>query len=78
MAGDKKTLLKDPALDRWYLAIHETPRFYFRWTSRTVKTAIGLGVVIPCFLLYLGVEFQDKYDFRGARDKESMLKRPKE
>ncbi|KAF8061458.1 hypothetical protein FPV67DRAFT_1509065 [Lyophyllum atratum] len=59
MAGNP-LVKEDPAIERWN-RMREDAYLHFRWTRRTVRTAVVGFVVVPGIVYYLASKYQDKF-----------------
>ncbi|KAL4943544.1 hypothetical protein BDV06DRAFT_189577 [Aspergillus oleicola] len=71
MAGPSKSLVLDPALQKYYEVT--TNRYkHFRWTPRTAWHSILYMVLIPASLGYVAYKTDGKYDLRGKRKGDTI------
>ncbi|KAL3479726.1 hypothetical protein BJX99DRAFT_221646 [Aspergillus californicus] len=66
MAGPSKSLILDPALQKYYEVTVNRYK-YFRWTPRTAWHSLLYMVLIPASLGYVAYKSDGKYDLRGKR-----------
>jgi len=61
MAGNP-LFKEDPAIERWN-RMREEAYIHFRWTRKTVRTAVVGFVVVPGIVYYLASKYQYKFDW---------------
>ncbi|KAL2220524.1 hypothetical protein M432DRAFT_637057 [Thermoascus aurantiacus ATCC 26904] len=66
MAGPSKSLVLDPALQKYY-ELNQNRYKYFRWTPRTAWITFVYAAVVPGILGYIAYKTDGKYDMRGKR-----------
>ncbi|KAL1978620.1 hypothetical protein VTN31DRAFT_1479 [Thermomyces dupontii] len=66
MAGPSKSLVLDPALQKYY-ELNATRYKYFRWTPRTAWITLVYGAIVPTLIGIVGYKYDGKFDFRGKR-----------
>ncbi|KAL2827602.1 hypothetical protein BDW59DRAFT_160243 [Aspergillus cavernicola] len=71
MAGPSKSLVLDPALQKYYEVTVNRYK-YFRWTPRTAWHSLLYMVLIPASLGYIAYNTDGKYDFRGKRKGDTI------
>ncbi|KAB8212580.1 hypothetical protein P875_00034111 [Aspergillus parasiticus SU-1] len=71
MAGPSKSLVLDPALQKYY-EINANRYKYFRWTPRHAWLSFLYMAVIPGTLGYIAYKTEGKYDFRGKRREDTL------
>ncbi|KAF2672832.1 NADH:ubiquinone oxidoreductase 6.6kD subunit [Microthyrium microscopicum] len=54
----------DPALLKWYNMSANRYK-YFKWTPRTARISLVYVAIIPAAFLYVGLQTDGKYEFRG-------------
>jgi len=66
MAGPSKSLVLDPAIQKYYEL--STNRYkYFRWTPRTAWVTFVYVALVPSIIGYIGYKYDGKFDLRGKR-----------
>ncbi|RMJ28975.1 hypothetical protein PHISP_00186 [Aspergillus sp. HF37] len=66
MAGPSKSLILDPALQKYYE--YTANRYkYFKWTPRHAWLSFVYMALIPGTLIYIGSRTDGKYHLRGKR-----------
>ncbi|KKK20726.1 hypothetical protein P175DRAFT_0507894 [Aspergillus ochraceoroseus IBT 24754] len=71
MAGPSKSLVLDPALQKYY-ELNANRYKYFRWTPRHAWIAFIYVGVIPATLGYIAYKTDGKYDLRGKRKGDTI------
>ncbi|KAL4879436.1 hypothetical protein BJY04DRAFT_193987 [Aspergillus karnatakaensis] len=71
MAGPSKSLVLDPALQKYYEVTVNRYKF-FRWTPRTAWHSILYVVMIPAALGVVAYKTDGKYDLRGKRKGDTI------
>ncbi|CRG91893.1 hypothetical protein PISL3812_08947 [Talaromyces islandicus] len=66
MAGPSKSLVLDPALQKYY-ELNANRYKYFRWTPRNAWLTLVYAGIVPGILGYVAYKTEGKYDFRGKR-----------
>ncbi|KAJ5226502.1 hypothetical protein N7468_007727 [Penicillium chermesinum] len=66
MAGPSKSLVLDPALQKYY-ELNANRYKYFRWTPRHAWLSFVYMGLIPGVLTYLTLKTEGKYELRGKR-----------
>ncbi|KAL2014857.1 hypothetical protein VTN00DRAFT_2382 [Thermoascus crustaceus] len=66
MAGPSKSLVLDPAIQKYY-ELNQNRYKYFRWTPRTAWLSFVYMVAIPGALGFVAYKTDGKYDMRGKR-----------
>ncbi|KAE8355978.1 NADH:ubiquinone oxidoreductase 6.6kD subunit [Aspergillus coremiiformis] len=66
MAGPSKSLILDPALQKYY-DLNANRYKYFRWTPRHAWLSVLYMAVIPGALGYIAYKTEGKYELRGKR-----------
>ncbi|KAE8379566.1 hypothetical protein BDV26DRAFT_259068 [Aspergillus bertholletiae] len=64
MAGPSKSLVLDPALQKYY-EVNANRYKYFRWTPRNAWFSFLYMALIPGTLGYVAYKTEGKYHFRG-------------
>ncbi|KAL4986424.1 hypothetical protein BDW68DRAFT_163378 [Aspergillus falconensis] len=72
MAGPSKSLILDPALQKYY-EVNSNRYKYFRWTPRTAWHSLLYMVLIPASLGYIAYKSDGKYDLRGKRRGDTVV-----
>jgi len=66
MAGPSKSLVLDPAIQKYYEL--STNRYkYFRWTPRTAWVTFVYVALVPSIIGYIGFKYDGKFELRGKR-----------
>ncbi|KAL5333279.1 hypothetical protein BJX70DRAFT_392327 [Aspergillus crustosus] len=71
MAGPSKSMILDPALQKYYEVTVNRYK-YFRWTPRTAWHSLLYVVLIPASLGYVAYKTDGKYDLRGKRKGDTI------
>ncbi|EPS25109.1 hypothetical protein POX_c03512 [Penicillium oxalicum] len=71
MAGPSKSLVLDPALQKYY-ELNANRYKYFRWTPRHAWLSVLYMAVIPGALTWLALKTEGKYDLRGKRKGDTI------
>ncbi|PLB33361.1 NADH:ubiquinone oxidoreductase 6.6kD subunit [Aspergillus candidus] len=71
MAGPSKSMILDPALQKYY-EVNANRYKYFRWTPRNAWFSFIFMAVIPGSLTYLTYKTEGKVDFRGKRRGDTL------
>ncbi|EYE98805.1 uncharacterized protein EURHEDRAFT_408013 [Aspergillus ruber CBS 135680] len=71
MAGPSKSLVLDPALQKYYELTANRYK-YFRWTPRHAWFSFVYMVAIPGALGYVAYNTDGKYHLRGKRREDSI------
>ncbi|PPQ66841.1 hypothetical protein CVT26_009620 [Gymnopilus dilepis] len=61
----------DPAIER-FNTMREEAYLHFRWTRRTVRTALWGFVLVPVSLFYISKTYNMRWDFSGRRKGEPL------
>ncbi|GLB35285.1 putative nadh ubiquinone oxidoreductase [Lyophyllum shimeji] len=70
MAGNP-LVKEDPAIERWN-RMREDAYLHFRWTRRTVQSAVVGFIVVPGIVYYLASKYQYKYDWQQRKGQPLM------
>ncbi|KAL4806720.1 hypothetical protein BDV18DRAFT_138113 [Aspergillus unguis] len=71
MAGPSKSLILDPALQKYY-EVNVNRYKHFRWTPRTAWHSLLYMVLIPASLGYVAYKTDGKYNLRGKRKGDTI------
>ncbi|KAJ5901492.1 hypothetical protein N7495_002020 [Penicillium taxi] len=71
MAGPNKSLILDPALQKYY-ELNANRYKYFKWNSRHALVNLVFVGVIPGILTYIALNTDGKYDLRGKRKQDTI------
>ncbi|PKY09282.1 NADH:ubiquinone oxidoreductase 6.6kD subunit [Aspergillus campestris IBT 28561] len=71
MAGPSKSMILDPALQKYY-EVNANRYKYFRWTPRNAWFSFIFMAVIPGTLGYLTYKTEGKWDLRGKRKGDTL------
>ncbi|CEO59552.1 NADH:ubiquinone oxidoreductase 6.6kD subunit [Penicillium brasilianum] len=66
MAGPSKSLVLDPALQKYY-ELNANRYKYFRWTPRHAWLSFVYMLAIPGALTWVAYKTEGKYELRGKR-----------
>ncbi|KAJ5382120.1 hypothetical protein N7517_000031 [Penicillium concentricum] len=66
MAGPSKSLILDPALQKYY-ELNANRYKYWRWTPRHAMISFVYMGLIPGILGYVAYKYEGKFEFRGKR-----------
>ncbi|OQE14738.1 hypothetical protein PENSTE_c033G00857 [Penicillium steckii] len=72
MAGPSKSLVLDPALQKYY-ELNANRYKYFRWTPRHAWTSIIYAVAIPAALTLVAYKTEGMFELRGKRKGDTMV-----
>ncbi|KAL1967409.1 hypothetical protein VTN77DRAFT_3194 [Rasamsonia byssochlamydoides] len=72
MAGPSKSLILDPALQKYY-ELNANRYKYFRWTPRTAWLTFVYAALIPGALGVVAFKYDGKFDFRGKRRGDTIV-----
>jgi len=67
------TLLKDPAIERWY-TMRESIHQGFRFTRYNTPAILFYAVAVPVGMYYLASATQNRWNFAGALRGDSLSK----
>jgi hypothetical protein len=62
----------DPAIER-FNTMREDAYLNFRWTNRTVRTAVLGVIVVPAAVYYLADRYYQRFDWAGRPKGQSIL-----
>ncbi|CDM31615.1 hypothetical protein DTO013E5_2112 [Penicillium roqueforti] len=71
MAGHNKSVILDPALQRYY-ELNINRYKYWRWTPRQAWISFVYAGLIPGILGYFAYKTDGKFEFRGKRRGDSI------
>ncbi|KAF8964647.1 hypothetical protein BDZ97DRAFT_875186 [Flammula alnicola] len=66
----------DPAIER-FNNMREEVYLNFRWTNRTVRTALLGFVVVPAAIYYVADTYYQRWDFTGKLKGEPLASKPR-
>ncbi|KAJ5925785.1 hypothetical protein N7454_007295 [Penicillium verhagenii] len=72
MAGPSKSLILDPAFQKYY-ELNANRYKYFRWTPRHAWMSILYMGVIPGILTYVAYQTEGKFELRGKRKGDTIF-----
>ncbi|GKZ22538.1 hypothetical protein AbraIFM66951_006478 [Aspergillus brasiliensis] len=72
MAGPSKSLILDPALQKYY-ELNANRYKYFRWTPRHAWFSFLYMALIPGALGYVAYKTDGLYDLRGKRRGDTIV-----
>ncbi|KAJ5241617.1 NADH:ubiquinone oxidoreductase 6.6kD subunit [Penicillium citrinum] len=72
MAGPSKSLVLDPALQKYY-ELNANRYKYFRWTPRHAWTSIIYAVAIPAALTLVAYKTEGMFELRGKRKGDTIV-----
>ena len=72
--GGTPWLHADPAVERW-ANMRENTHQYFRFNRRTTRLAMVWLVAVPVALYYSAVYWENRWDFFGKKDGDSIYNR---
>ncbi|KAF8906059.1 hypothetical protein CPB84DRAFT_1960229 [Gymnopilus junonius] len=61
----------DPAIER-FNNMREEAYLHFRWTPRTVRTALWGFIIVPTTIFYIAKTYNMKWDFSGRLKGEPL------
>jgi len=65
----------DPAVER-FNTMREEAYLHFRWTRRTVRTALLGFVIVPAAVFYIAERYHLRWDFSGKLKGEPLATGP--
>ncbi|KAJ5746865.1 uncharacterized protein N7511_008561 [Penicillium nucicola] len=71
MAGPSKSLVLDPALQKYY-ELNANRYKYWKWTPRHAWLSFVYMGLIPGVLTYVAYKTEGKYEFRGKRKGDTI------
>ncbi|CAI7671062.1 hypothetical protein N7533_010365 [Penicillium manginii] len=72
MAGPSKSLVLDPALQKYY-ELNANRYKYFKWTPRHAWTSIIYAIAIPATLTLVAYKTEGLFELRGKRKGDTMV-----
>ncbi|KAJ5994728.1 NADH:ubiquinone oxidoreductase 6.6kD subunit [Penicillium waksmanii] len=72
MAGPSKSLVLDPALQKYY-ELNANRYKYFKWTPRHAWTSIIYAIAIPATLTFVAYKTDGLFELRGKRKDDTMV-----
>ncbi|GAM35236.1 hypothetical protein TCE0_017f03411 [Talaromyces pinophilus] len=72
MAGPSKSLILDPALQKYY-ELNANRYKYFKWTPRNAWLTLLYVGIVPGIIGYVAYSTDGKYDLRGKRRGDTIV-----